>query len=62
MLLDPEEPYVVAVHNGEHETSEMLLDPEEPHVVAVYNGEHEIRNQKSCTLSIISSRRDTVQP
>ena len=21
MLLDPEEPYVVAVHNGEHETS-----------------------------------------
>ena len=63
MLLDPEEPYVVAVNNGEHEISgnekmkvtldfvsrlqEMLLDPEEPYVVAVNNGDHETSGNDS---------------
>ena len=61
--LDSEEPYVVAVYKGEHETSgnekmkitpdfvsrlqEMLLDPEEPYVVAVHNGDHETSGNAS---------------
>ena len=70
VLLDPEEPYVVAVNNGEHEASgnekmkitpdfvsrlqEMLLDPEEPYAVAVHNRDHE-------TLGNASGSRGTLR-
>ena len=62
MLLDPEEPYVVAVYNGVHEISGNASGSREPYVVAVHNGEHEIRNNGKHELSgNVSRSRETLR-